>query len=87
MHFKYGKVLILNPDYKGKGHMESISSNPARRMEQCCPPKIYGPSGMMEFSDDNTKEEKDAPSDKFMVTLAENRCFRGASRGVTPSGL
>jgi hypothetical protein len=56
-------------------------------MEQCCPPKIYGPSGMMEFSDDNTKEEKDAPSDKFMVTLAENLCFRGASRGVTPSGL
>jgi hypothetical protein len=30
----YGKVLIPNPDYKGKGHIESNSSNPRPRMEQ-----------------------------------------------------
>jgi hypothetical protein len=28
------KVLILNPDYKGKCHMESFLSNPALRMER-----------------------------------------------------
>jgi hypothetical protein len=39
----YGKVLILNPVYKGKGHTESISSNPAPRMERHHPPKMCGP--------------------------------------------
>jgi hypothetical protein len=51
------KVLIPNPDYKGKGHMESVSSNPALRMEMCCTAKIRGPPVMMVFSDDDTEEE------------------------------
>jgi hypothetical protein len=55
----YGKVFILNPDYKGKGHTESILSNPAPRMEWHRPPKIRGPPRTMEFSDDDTKDEKD----------------------------
>jgi hypothetical protein len=65
----HGKVLILNPDYKGKGHTESISSNPTPRMEQCCSPKIRGPPGMMELSDHDTEEEKDELSGEFVVTL------------------
>jgi hypothetical protein len=28
----YGNVLIPNPDYKGKGHTESASSNPTERV-------------------------------------------------------
>jgi hypothetical protein len=39
----YSKVLIPNPDYKGKGHTESISSNPAPRIEWRHPQKIHGP--------------------------------------------
>jgi hypothetical protein len=67
----HGKVLIPNPDYKGKGHMESISSNPAPRMERRYPPKICGPPGTMEFNDDDTEEEKHEPSDEFVVTLKQ----------------
>jgi hypothetical protein len=65
----YGKVLIPNLDYKGKGHTESISSNPAPRVEWRHPPKICGPLGMMEFIDDDTEVEKEEPSGEFVVTL------------------
>jgi hypothetical protein len=67
---RYGKVLIPTPNHKGKGHTESASSNSAPRVGQRCPPpKIHGPPGMMEFSDENTKEEKEEPSDELVVTL------------------
>jgi hypothetical protein len=65
-------VLILNPDYKGKGHMESILSNPVPRMERCGPPKICGPLRAMEFSDDDTKEEEEEKrSNELVVTLKQ----------------
>jgi hypothetical protein len=67
----HGKVFIPNSDYKGTGHTKPISSNPAPRMEQCCPPKICGPLETMEFSDDDTEEEKDEPSGEFVVTLKQ----------------
>jgi hypothetical protein len=67
----HGKVLISNLDYKGKDHSESISSNLEPRMEWRCPPKILGPLGMMEFSDDDIEEEKHEASDEFVVTLKQ----------------
>jgi hypothetical protein len=54
----YGKVLIPNPDYKGKGHTKSASSNPTARVQQRHPPpKIRGSPGTMEFTDDEMAEE------------------------------
>jgi hypothetical protein len=68
----YSKVLIPNPDYKGKGHTESILSNPAPRMERHRPPIIHAPPGTMEFSDDDTEEEEEEErSDELVVTLME----------------
>jgi hypothetical protein len=70
----YSKVLIPNPDYKGKGHTESILSNPAPRMERRRPPIIYAPPRTMEFSDDDTEEEEEEEeerSDELVVTLKE----------------
>jgi hypothetical protein len=55
----HGKVLIPNPEYKGKGRTESASSNPTQRVQRCCPPpKICGPPRMMEFTDDDMEEEE-----------------------------
>jgi hypothetical protein len=51
-----GKVLIPNPEYKGKGHTELASSNPTLRLRRHPPPKIRGPPRMMEFSDDDEEE-------------------------------
>jgi hypothetical protein len=65
----YSKVLILNPDYKGKGHTESVSSNPAPRMEQHHPPKIHGPPRTLEFNDDDTEEAEEECSDELVGTL------------------
>jgi hypothetical protein len=60
----HGKVLIPNPEYKGKGHTESASSNPTPRVQRCLPPpKIRGLPGMMEFTDDDIEEEKEELSD------------------------
>jgi hypothetical protein len=68
----HGKVLIPNPEYKGKGHTESASSNPMPRV-WCChlPPKISGPPGMMEFSTDNVEEEKEGLSNELMASLKQ----------------
>jgi hypothetical protein len=62
-----GKVLIPNPEYKGKGHTESASSNPTPRVQRRYPPpKIRGLPGTMEFTDDNMEEEKEEISvEKF----------------------
>jgi hypothetical protein len=68
----YGKVLIPNPDYKGKGRTESASSNPTPTVQQCHPlPKMCSPSGMMEFTDDNMEEEKDELSNELMASLKQ----------------
>jgi hypothetical protein len=56
----YSKVLIPNPDYKGKGHIKSPSSTPTTRVQRRHPPpKIRGPPGTMDFTDDDIVEEKD----------------------------
>jgi hypothetical protein len=66
----YGKVLIQNPNYEEKGHTESTSSNPTPRVGwRRPPPKIRSPPGMMKFSNVETKEEKEEPFDKLVVTL------------------
>jgi hypothetical protein len=53
-----GKVLIPNLEYKGKGRTESASSNPTPRVQRRRPPpKIHGPPGTMEFTNDNMEEE------------------------------
>jgi hypothetical protein len=63
-------VLIPNPEYKGKGHAKSASSNPMPRVQRrCLPPNISGPSRMMEFSDDDMEEEKEELSNELMASL------------------
>jgi hypothetical protein len=68
------KMLIPNPNYKGKEHTESTLSIVAPKVEPHHPPaKIHSPLRIMEFSDDNddTEEEKDEPSVEIMVTLKQ----------------
>jgi hypothetical protein len=68
----HGKVLIPNPEYKGKGCTESVSSNPTLRVQRrCSPPKIRGPPGTMEFTNDNMEEEKEELSDELVVSLKQ----------------
>jgi hypothetical protein len=68
----YGKVLILNPTYKGKGHAKSASSNPTPRVQWCCPPpKIYALPGMMEFFNDDVEEEKEELSNELVAALKQ----------------
>jgi hypothetical protein len=65
-----GKVLIPNPEYKGKGRTESASSNPTLRVQRCRPPpKIRGLPGTMEFNDDDMEEEKEELSDELVASL------------------
>jgi hypothetical protein len=67
-----GKVLIPNPEYKGKGHTESASSNLTPRLQRHCPPpKIQGPPIMMEFTDDDIEEEKEELSNELVVSLKQ----------------
>jgi hypothetical protein len=62
------KVLIPNPEYKGKGLIESASSNPTPRVQWCRrPPKIRGPPEMMEFTDNDMEEEE--LSNKLVASL------------------
>jgi hypothetical protein len=64
-----GKVLIPNPEYKGKGRTESASSNPTLRVQRRhTPRKICGPPEKMDFTDDDM-EEKEELSNKLMVSL------------------
>jgi hypothetical protein len=49
---------------------ELASSNPTPRVQQCRPPpKIRGPPGTMEFTDDDMEEEKEELSDELMASL------------------
>jgi hypothetical protein len=64
------KVLVPNPEYKGKQCTESASSNQTQRVQRRRPPpKIRGPPGMMEFTNDNMAEEKEELSDELMASL------------------
>jgi hypothetical protein len=66
----HGKVSIPNPEYKGKERTESTSSNPTPRVQRHHPPpKICGPPGMMEFTDNDMEEEKEEPSDELTTSL------------------
>jgi NAD(P)H-flavin reductase len=63
-------VLIPKLEYKGKGHTELASSNRTPRVQRCPPPpKICGPPGMMEFTNDNMEEEKQELSDELVASL------------------
>jgi hypothetical protein len=67
-----GKVLIPNPDCKGKGRTESASSIPTPRVQRRRPlPKIHGPPGMMEFTNDDMEEEKEEPSNELVASLKQ----------------
>jgi hypothetical protein len=68
----YNKVLIPNPEYKGKGRTESATSNPTPRVQRRrLPPKISGPPETMELSNDNMEEEKDKLSNEIMESLKQ----------------
>jgi hypothetical protein len=65
-----GKVLISNPEYKGKGRIESASSNLTSRVQRHRPPpKIRGLPEMMEFTDDDMEEEE--LSNELVVSLKQ----------------
>jgi hypothetical protein len=68
----YGKVLVPNPDYKGKGLAESCSSAPDRVQRRRPPTTIRGPPGEMEFSDeDEEEEEKPRVRDELVAALRQ----------------
>jgi hypothetical protein len=72
----HSNVLIPNPEYKGKGRIESTSSNLTSRVQRCHPPpKIRGLPGTMEFTNDDVEEEKDelVASLKQKITTLEER--------------
>jgi hypothetical protein len=65
----YDKVLIPNPNYEGKGRIDTTSSNPTPRVQRRRPPrKIGGPLEMTEFTNDNMEEEKEELSNKLMAS-------------------
>jgi hypothetical protein len=63
----HGKVLIPNLEYKGKGRIESVISNPRPRLQRPPPPKICGPPRLMEFFDD--EEEKEELSNELVASV------------------
>jgi hypothetical protein len=66
----HSKLLIPNPEYKGQGRTESASSNPTPRVQQCRPPpKICGPLGTMEFTNDDKEEEMEELSNELVASL------------------
>jgi hypothetical protein len=68
----HDKVLIPNPEYKGKGRTESASSNPMPRVQRChLPPKTSGLPGTMEFSNDDVEEEKEELSNELVASLKQ----------------
>jgi hypothetical protein len=68
----YGKVLIPNPDYKGKGRIKSASLNPTPRVQRRHPPpKIRGPPETMEFTDDDMEEQKEELSNELVASLKQ----------------
>jgi hypothetical protein len=67
---RHKKVLIPNPEYKGKGRTELASSNPTPRVQRRCPPpKIHSLPGTMEFTDIDMEEEKEELFDELVASL------------------
>jgi hypothetical protein len=65
----HDKVLIPNPEYKGKGRTESASSNSTPMVQRHPPPlKIHGPPRLMEFTDDDMEEEEEKLSNELMAS-------------------
>jgi hypothetical protein len=64
----HNKVLIPNPEYKGKGRTALASLNQTPRLLRP-PPKIHGPPRTMEFSDD--EEEEEELSNELMALLKQ----------------
>jgi hypothetical protein len=65
-----GKVLIPNPEYKGKCRTESASSNPTPRVQRRRPPpKIRCLPKMMEFTNDDMEEKKEELSNELVASL------------------
>jgi hypothetical protein len=63
------KMLILNPEYQGKGRIESASSNPTPRVQRRpTPPKIRGRPRTMEFTNDDMEAEEEL-SNKLVASL------------------
>jgi hypothetical protein len=69
----HDRVLLPNPEYKGKGRIESASSKPTPRVQRHRPPpKIRGPPRMMEFTnDDIEEEEKEELSNELVASLKQ----------------
>jgi predicted trehalose synthase len=66
------KVLVPNPEYKGKGRTELASSNLTLRVQRRrLPPKINAPPETMEFSDDDMEEEKEELSNELVASLKQ----------------
>jgi hypothetical protein len=66
----HDKVLIRNPEYKGKGRTESTSSNPTPRLQRRPPPMIHGLPRMMEFFDDEDEENEEL-SNELVASLKQ----------------
>jgi hypothetical protein len=65
----YDKVLVPNPDYKGKDRTKSTSPNPTPRVQRCPPPPmIHSLPRMMEFTDNNMEEEKEELSNELVAS-------------------
>jgi hypothetical protein len=62
-------VLIPNPEYKGKGHTESASSNLTPRLWCHPPPKICSLPRTMEYFDN--EEEKEELSNELVASLKQ----------------
>jgi hypothetical protein len=68
----HDKVLIPNPEYKGKGSTKLASSNPTPRVQRRRPPpKNCGLPETMKFTDDDMEEEKEELSDELVVSLKQ----------------
>jgi hypothetical protein len=68
----YSKVLIPNPNYKGKGCTKLASSNPTLSVQRHRPPpKICGSPGMMEFIDGDMEEEKEELSNELVASIKQ----------------
>jgi hypothetical protein len=83
-----GKVLIPNPEYKGKGRTESASSNLTLGVQRRRPPpKIRSPPRTMEFTDDDMEEEKEELFDELMASLKQKITALEEQVIEAPSGL
>jgi hypothetical protein len=65
-------VLIPIPEYIGKGRTESASSNMAPRVQRHRPPpKVRGPLGVTDFTNEDMEEEKEELSDELVASIKQ----------------